>query len=148
MAFASAAVLFYEKILDLKWTSRLIIINGNLVLVIVFHMGVAGVAIATVISNMVSSGIVIFILMHETEPIRLDLKKLGINTHELKRILKIGIPAGLQGMVFSIANVCIQSSINSFGSSAIAGSAAVRCEDSDIRCCLLSLRFLVPVCCG
>lgn len=96
----------------------------NLVLVIVFHMGVAGVAIATVISNMVSSGIVIFILMHETEPIRLDLKKLGIDTHELKRILKIGIPAGLQGMVFSIANVCIQSSINSFGSSAIAGSAA------------------------
>lgn len=120
----------------------------NLVLVIVFHMGVAGVAIATVISNMVSSGIVIFILMHETEPIRLDLKRLGINTHELKQILKIGIPAGLQGMFFSIANVCIQSSINSFGSSAIAGSAAVRCEDLDIRCCLQSLRFLVPVCCG
>ena len=53
------------------------------------------------ISNMVSSGIVIFILMHETEPIRLDLKKLAVDTHELKRILKIGIPAGLNFEFFA-----------------------------------------------
>lgn len=96
----------------------------NLVLVIVFHMGVAGVAIATVISNVVSSGIVMYILLHEAEPIRLDVHKLKINPKELKKILAIGIPAGLQGMMFSIANVCIQSTINSFGSAAIAGSAA------------------------
>lgn len=96
----------------------------NLVLVIGFGLGVSGVAIATVISNMISSGILIYILVHETAPIRLDVHKLSIDTYELKKILKIGVPAGLQGMVFSIANVCIQSSINSFGSSAIAGSAA------------------------
>lgn len=96
----------------------------NLVLVIGFGMGVSGVAIATVISNMVSSGIVLYILLHEQEPIRVELKRLSIVPKELKKILVIGIPAGLQGMMFSIANVCIQSAINSFGSNAIAGSAA------------------------
>lgn len=96
----------------------------NLVLVIGFRLNVAGVAIATVISNMVSSGIVMYVLLHEAEPIRLNLRKLTIAPKELKKILAIGIPAGLQGMMFSIANVCIQSTINSFGSDAIAGSAA------------------------
>lgn len=96
----------------------------NLILVIGFGMGVSGVAIATVISNMVSSGIVLYILLHEQDPIRVELKKLSIVPKELKKILVIGIPAGLQGMMFSIANVCIQSAINSFGSNAIAGSAA------------------------
>lgn len=96
----------------------------NLVLVIGFRLSVAGVAIATVISNMVSSGIVMYVLLHEAEPIRLNLRKLTIAPRELKKILAIGIPAGLQGMMFSIANVCIQSTINSFGSDAIAGSAA------------------------
>lgn len=96
----------------------------NLILVIVFHLGVSGVAIATVVSNMVSSGIILYILMHEEPPIRLSFHKLSIHLPELKKILQIGVPAGLQGMVFSIANVCIQSSINSFGSDAVAGSAA------------------------
>lgn len=96
----------------------------NLVLVIGFGLGVSGVAIATVISNMVSSGIVLYILLHEKEPIRVELKQLSIVPKELKKILVIGITAGLQGMMFSIANVCIQSAINSFGSNAIAGSAA------------------------
>lgn len=96
----------------------------NLILVIVFKLGVSGVAIATVISNVVSSSIVMVILMHESEPIRLDVRKLTIVPRELKKILTIGVPAGLQGMVFSIANVCIQSTINSFGSATIAGSAA------------------------
>ena len=96
----------------------------NLILVIGFGMGVSGVAIATVISNMVSSGIVLYILLHEQDPIRVELGQLSIVPKELKKILVIGIPAGLQGMMFSIANVCIQSAINSFGSNAIAGSAA------------------------
>lgn len=96
----------------------------NLILVIGFGMGVSGVAVATVISNMVSSGIVLYILLHEQDPIRVELKQLSIVPKELKKILVIGIPAGLQGMMFSIANVCIQSAINSFGSNAIAGSAA------------------------
>lgn len=71
----------------------------NLVLVIGFRLSVAGVAIATVISNMVSSGIVMYVLLHEAEPIRLNLRKLTIAPRELKKILAIGIPAGLQGMV-------------------------------------------------
>ena len=96
----------------------------NLILVIVFRMGVAGVAIATVVSNIVSSGIVMWILMHEPEPVRFTPWKLMINGKELWKILSIGVPAGLQGMVFSLANVCIQSTINSFGSDAVAGSAA------------------------
>ena len=96
----------------------------NLLLVIVFQMSVAGVAIATVISNLTSASIVMYILMHETSVIRIDRKQLKIVPKELKKILIIGIPAGLQGMMFSIANVCIQSAINSFGSDAIAGSAA------------------------
>lgn len=96
----------------------------NLIFVIVFGLGVAGVAIATVISNVVSSGIVLYILSHEQEPIHFSFRKLCIVPEELKQILRIGIPAGLQGTVFSIANVCIQSAINSFGSNAVAGSAA------------------------
>ena len=88
----------------------------NLILVIVFHLGVSGVAIATVVSNIVSSGILFYILLHEQEPIRVKLSGLSIDWGELKKILIIGVPA--------LANVCIQSMINSFGSNAIAGSAA------------------------
>ncbi len=96
----------------------------NLVLVIGFHLDVAGVAIATVASNIVSSGIVTWILMHEEENIRLYPGKLRCKSEYLWKILRIGGPAGIQGMVFSLSNVCIQSAINSFGANAIAGSAA------------------------
>lgn len=96
----------------------------NFLLVAGFHLDVAGAGIATVGANAVSATLVVLFLLHEEEPIRVSFKKLTINTFELGRILRIGIPAGLQGMVFSLANVCIQSSINSFGSDAIAGSAA------------------------
>lgn len=87
-------------------------------------MGVAGVAVATVISNIISSSMILYILVHEKREIRLDLKKLKINRKTLLEIIKIGVPAGVQGMVFSISNVCIQAAINSFGSIAVAGSAA------------------------
>ena len=96
----------------------------NLILVIVFHLGVSGVAIATVVSNIVSSGILFYILLHEQEPIRVRLCGLSIDRCELKKILIIGVPAGLQGMVFSLSNVVIQSGINSFGAAGIAGSTA------------------------
>ncbi len=95
----------------------------NMILVIVFHMGVAGVAIATVVANGVSAFMVIYMLFHEEEPIRLSLKGLTIVKPELVRILKIGIPAGIQGMVFSFTNVFVQSALNGFGSDAVAGSA-------------------------
>ncbi len=96
----------------------------NLLLVIVCRLGVAGVAIATVISNMVSSSMIVWLLLHEEETFRLSFFKLCVKREHLARIIKIGAPAGLQGMVFSFSNVCIQTALNGFGSSAIAGSAA------------------------
>lgn len=96
----------------------------NLLFVICFHMGVEGVAIATGIANAVSAALIIKLLRKEKEPFRLQFKKLKIYSVELNRMLSIGIPAGVQGMIFSISNVVVQSSINSFGADAIAGSSA------------------------
>lgn len=96
----------------------------NLLLVIVFDMSVAGVAIATVISNLVNAAIIVYFLTHEQGTFRLDLRKLSVSRTELRKILKIGVPAGLQGMVFSISNVFVLATINSFGSAAVAGSSS------------------------
>lgn len=96
----------------------------NLLLVIVFHLSVDGVAIATVVSNVLSSSIVLYTLAHENELLCFQFKKLAISKKELIKILQIGVPAGIQGTVFSLSNVVIQSSLNSFGSSVAAGSAA------------------------
>jgi putative MATE family efflux protein len=96
----------------------------NLVFVINFHMSVAGVALATVISQGLSAGLVLVILMRERGPLRLEWRALRIYPGVLRQILRIGIPAGLQGMVFSLSNVVIQSGINSFGSVIVAGSSA------------------------
>ena len=114
---------------DTKRPLFFLIISGsvnailNLLLVIVFHLDVAGVAIATVISNVISASMVWYFLMRENGPIRLSFRKLKISNTELKKTLRIGMPAGLQGMVFSIANVCIQTALNGYGSDAVAGSA-------------------------
>ena len=86
----------------------------NLLFVICFHMGVEGVAIATGIANAVSATLIIRLLRKEKEPFRLQFRKLKIHSVELNRMLSIGIPAGVQGMIFSISNVVVQSSINSF----------------------------------
>lgn len=96
----------------------------NLVLVLVFHLGVAGVAIATVTSQVISAVLVALCLIKTDAPYRLELKKLRIHKSKLLEIIKIGLPAGMQGAVFSISNVLIQSSINSFGSTVMAGSTA------------------------
>ncbi|MDE6158973.1 MAG: MATE family efflux transporter [Bacteroidaceae bacterium] len=98
----------------------------NLVLVIRFHMGVAGVAIGTGVSNMFSALVIIWLLRHEKGEFQLHLNDLSIHRAELRRILAIGLPAGLQGMTFSLSNIFIQSSINSFGSAAIAGSSVAQ----------------------
>ena len=98
----------------------------NLFFVLVLHMGVEGVAIATSIASAVSAVIMVCLLLHEPEPFRLEWKALRIDRRELNRILQIGVPAGLQGMVFSISNVLVQSTINSYGASAVAGSAAAQ----------------------
>ena len=96
----------------------------NLVFVIVFHMDVAGVALATIISQYVSAILVLLTLMRDKCPLRVDLRALRLDMKVVRRILQVGLPAGFQGMVFSISNVVIQSSINSFGSTVVAGSAA------------------------
>ena len=87
-------------------------------------MSVAGVAIATDIANAVSAVLIVWILTHEKEPYKLHIKSIGINRGELKRMLMIGIPAGIQGMIFSFSNVLVQTAINTHGADAIAGSAA------------------------
>lgn len=96
----------------------------NCVFVIGFHMDVAGVALATIISQSISAGLVIRCLMKEEGAIRLQRQYLGVDGKILLRILQIGLPAGLQGSLFSLSNVVIQSSINSFGATVVAGSAA------------------------
>lgn len=96
----------------------------NLMLVVWFQMSVAGVAIATVVSQMASAAAVVFFLLREGEPITLRTRELAIHKTELIHMLRIGIPAGLQGMMFSISNATIQSTVNTFGASAVAGSSA------------------------
>lgn len=99
-------------------------VSLNLFFVRNLHMGVAGVGVATVISQVVSAVLVVNCLMHEDEGIRLDLKKLAVKKDKLAKILRIGLPAGFQGMIFSLSNVVIQSSINGFGAIAVAGNSA------------------------
>lgn len=96
----------------------------NLILVIVFDMGVAGVAIATVVSQCLAAVLVLLCLVKSDAPYRVELKKLHIYKSKLLEMIRIGLPAGMQGTVFSISNVLIQSSINSFGSVVMAGSTA------------------------
>lgn len=96
----------------------------NLIFVICFKMDVAGVAWATVISQCFSAACVIIILIRETDDFHLNLKKLHINSHIFTKIVKIGLPAGFQGIMFSFSNVIIQSSVNSFGAITIAGNSA------------------------
>lgn len=96
----------------------------NLIFVIVFRWGVFGVGLATAISQAVSAALVVITLMKEKSAIRLSLSRLRIDRHKLLRIVQIGLPAGLQGMLFSISNLLIQSSVNSFGKIIIAGNSA------------------------
>ena len=94
----------------------------NLVFVIGFHMSVAGVALATTISQCISCYLLVRRLMTTDSCIRLYPKKLALHQDKLLKIIKIGLPAGLQGVVFSFSNVLIQSSVNSFGSVVMGGS--------------------------
>ena len=97
----------------------------NLFFVIVFHMSVDGVAWATVISQYLSMVLILLCLIHnKEESIRLTLKGLHIDGRKLGQIIRIGLPAGLQGLLFSISNVLIQSAVNSFGSAMVAASSA------------------------
>ena len=96
----------------------------NLIFVIVFKMDVAGVALATVISQCISAFLILRCLAKESDGFKFSFKKLALDKGIALKILRIGIPAGFQGVVFSLSNVVIQSSINGFGAIAMSGSAA------------------------
>ena len=98
----------------------------NLIFVVVFHMSVAGVALATIISQYISAFFVVKCLMKEESGIRLEKQYLGIDKAILLRIIRIGLPAGIQGSLFSLSNVVIQSSVNSFGAIVVAGNSAAQ----------------------
>lgn len=96
----------------------------NLILVVFFNMSVAGVAIATVVSQAISAILVMICLLRMDGLCRVDIKQLHIYKDKLISMIRIGLPAGLQGALFNISNVLIQSSVNSFGSVAMAGNSA------------------------
>ena len=104
--------------------SGLVNVALNLVLVIQFGLGVSGVAIATVVSQIISCVLVLLCLLRSDSAIQLFPSRLRIHGQELKEILRVGLPAGLQGSLFSLSNVLIQSSVNSFGSLVVAGNSA------------------------
>ena len=93
----------------------------NLIFVIVFSMGVAGVAAATVVSQGISAALVVRCLILTDSAYRLVLQGIKIVPDKLIKMIQIGVPAGMQGALFSVSNVLIQSSVNSFGSTAMAG---------------------------
>ena len=99
-------------------------VGMNLIFVIVFRMDVAGVAIATVLSQCVSCGLTLRCLLKSDTICRLELHPLAISKEQFAEIMRIGLPAGIQGSLFSISNVLIQSSINSFGAVVMAGNSA------------------------
>lgn len=96
----------------------------NLWFVIWFHMGVAGVALATVLAQCVSTALILRCLLQSEGCFRLQINKLRIDWDKFRKIAAIGLPAGIQGSLFSISNVLIQSSVNSFGAIAMAGNTA------------------------
>lgn len=124
----SAAIL--RSVGDTKRPLYCLIVSGivnvllNLFFVIVCRIDVAGVALATVLSNVISAGMILYYLMHAEDTIRFEPARLKLHGDQVLKIMRIGIPAGLQGIVFSFSNVCIQSGINSLGKHAVAGSAA------------------------
>ncbi len=115
---------------DTKRPLLFLIISGctnaalNLILVIVFHLGVAGVAIGTVVSQFISCVLVLRCLQHSEGSYKLSFSRLKIEKQYLKPIFQVGIPAGIQSTVINFSNVLLQSSVNSFGSIAMAGYTA------------------------
>ncbi len=107
----------------------------NVILVVPFKMSVSGVAIATIVSQYISAVMIVVYLIKSESDIKLSVKALKIYKHELKRILRLGIPAGLQNALFSISNVIIQSAVNNFGDIAMAGMAAGSNFDSYVYTC-------------
>ena len=108
----------------------------NVVFVTQFHMNVAGVALATIITQGLSSVLVVIALMRRTDACRLYLRKIRFHKAQLEKILRIGLPAGIQSALFSISNVLIQSSVNSFGDVFMSGNAASGNIEGFVYVCL------------
>lgn len=108
------------------FTAGIVNVILNLIFVIKFNLGVIGVASATAISQTISAVCVIICLVKEKSSVHLDLTKLHINKNSFIQILRIGLPAGFQGILFSFSNVIIQSSVNTFGAVTIAGNSAAQ----------------------
>ena len=96
----------------------------NVILVAYVKMGVEGVAIATAISNAISSFIVVFLLVKEKSEVHYDIRRFMIVKDSLIKIMRIGIPSAISGMVFSVSNLCVQSAVNSLGTKTIAANTA------------------------
>ncbi len=96
----------------------------NLIMVLVFNLGALGVGIATAASQWISCILIVWFMARDDGPCRLNFRKLRIDREKLRKIIYIGIPAGIQGMVFSFSNVLIQSSVNSFGKATVAANTA------------------------
>lgn len=105
-------------------TAGIINVILNLIFVIVFHLDVFGVALATIISETISALLILRCLIREKSAIHLDFHSLRIDKKKMMLILRIGLPAGFQGVVFAISNVVIQSSVNIFGNIVVAGNSA------------------------
>lgn len=108
----------------------------NVVFVTRFHMNVAGVALATTISQGISAVLVVLTLMRRKDACKLELRKMRIYAPQLAKMLRIGLPAGIQSSLFSISNVIIQSSINSFGDVMMSGNAAAGNIEGFVYVCL------------
>ncbi len=139
---------------DTKRPLVILIIAGGIktilttVFVIVFNFGVRAIAYTTIISQTISSILVLYCLLKEENEYRLFVKKIKIHFHELKRILVMGVPMGIQTSMFSISNVVIQSSINSFGTIAVAGGAAANNINSLLYTVLNSMSHSSTIFCG
>lgn len=124
-----------QRPLYILFLSGIVNIILNLILVIPVKLGVSGVAIATVVSQYISASLILIYLIRSDSVIKINCKELRLHKQELLEIMRIGVPAGIQNSMFSIANVIIQSSVNSFGENAMAGIAAGSNYDSYIYTC-------------
>ena len=99
-------------------------VTGNAILVLIFHLGVVGVAIPTLISRIVAAGVMIFVIHNQTRPIHIDAHfRLGFDWKLIKEILGIGIPTGLDGSLFQIGKLLVASLVSTFGTASIAANA-------------------------
>ena len=124
-----------KRPLTILGLTGLVNIALNLILVIFFHLDVAGVAIATITAQYLSALFIVIRLLRMPNACRLHIKKLRFHGRALADILRIGLPAGIQGALFSVSNVIIQSTVNSFGTVAMAGIAAGSNVDGYIYTC-------------